>query len=266
VENVWNGVFRYDDLRRENEQLRAQVDDLRGQQFFVTGKETQMQEAYDLLDLTWAPGIPSVPARIIGARPSNFDQTIQIDRGSDDGIKFGYPVVTGAGLLGRVVSVSKHSASVRLISDIAFTAGVSIGADATALVHGEGSGQLLSVELAGKPSSSSDNSATSTTSAVPTSDSAAPAVSSTSVAGATGDTTATTTPTVSRTVSVGDVVLTSGQDISLFPADIPVGSIASITSPPESGNLLIRVAPYVDLSRISLVKVLRWDAPSQARP
>ena len=67
----------------------------------------------------------AVPAVVIANGLSNFDYTVTIDKGSDDGIEVGQPVVTGSadvaapGRPGRV-SVTPISADVQLLIDRSF--------------------------------------------------------------------------------------------------------------------------------------------------
>jgi rod shape-determining protein MreC len=228
VEDAWNGVFHYRSLRRENDELRAQLDELKGRESLARAKLAEYHDYYDLLNLSWAPSIEGVAANLVGARPSNFDQSVQIDRGSADGIKPGYPVVTGAGLVGRVVAVGTNVSSVRLLTDAAFTAGVIVGQDPTGLLRGEGTGRQPSVELVQKQRPVAPDQ---------------PAVA----------------------IVPGTVVLTSGIDVSLFPKDIPVGVVSSVGAPVGSGNLVISVRPAADLDHLHVVKVLKWDPPKAVR-
>ena len=58
------------------------------------------------------------PPRSSSGRSTNFEDTIEIDKGTDDGIKVGMPVVTGAGLVGRIVEVHGGTRSVvQLLTD-----------------------------------------------------------------------------------------------------------------------------------------------------
>jgi rod shape-determining protein MreC len=294
VEDVWNGVFRYNDLEKENAKLREQLDTYKGREAVIAGSEAEMQRLYALVNLPFAADIPSSVANVIGGRPSNFDQTIQLDRGSADGVKVGYPVVTGGGLVGRVERVSRHSCFVRLLDDPAFTAGVTIGADNSSLLVGQGTGQPLLVELANKPRLATTTDSTSTTGpgGAATTPTTTTAVSTTSAPGSAGQSvttiaagasvagdasngkatnpddtpvSTTTTSPESPVITRGMVVLTSGLDVSLYPKGIPVGTVTKVVSPPGSGNLAVTVAPSVDLGRLSVVKILLYDPPD-ARP
>ena len=80
-------------MRRENEELRR------------------------INDLESVTDIPGVTAQVIAGTPGNFESTITIDKGSDAGITTDMPVVTGDGLVGRVVQASGKRATVLLLTD-----------------------------------------------------------------------------------------------------------------------------------------------------
>ena len=72
-----------------------------------------------------------VEARVIARSPSSWYQTFQINKGSSDGVEVDQPVVNGAGLVGKVKSVSDGNAVVMLLTDPEF------GVSAQALRSGE---------------------------------------------------------------------------------------------------------------------------------
>lgn len=59
-------------------------------------------------------------ADVIGYQPDNVRQLLQINRGSDDGVKVGQVVVSEGNLIGKIQRVSAHSASVLLVNDANF--------------------------------------------------------------------------------------------------------------------------------------------------
>ncbi len=92
-------------LSLENQQLRenrAEVERLRS---LLAYKQAQ-QEQYDL-----------EAARVIARSPNNWYKIITIDKGAEQGIAGGMPVINPNGLVGRVVSVSTNSAQIWLITD-----------------------------------------------------------------------------------------------------------------------------------------------------
>ena len=70
-----------------------------------------------LVDAQEAYGFESLGARVIGRSSSEWERSITIDRGSDDGLKSGMPVMGQAGLVGMVVSTTSETAKVRLVQD-----------------------------------------------------------------------------------------------------------------------------------------------------
>ena len=105
----------------ENEKLSKEVDRLRRE---VAAAQTARRDAAqlrELVDLPKREGFPEgtdpVAARVIARSPTVWYSTVQIDKGSDDGIEVDQPVVTGGGLAGKVDSVTGGTARVRLITD-----------------------------------------------------------------------------------------------------------------------------------------------------
>lgn len=135
-------------LRTENEQLRAQLDEANGKLSQVSDVQRQNKELSDILHLPVAEGTQKIVAGVVSMDTSNFDSSIEINRGSNDGIKSGMPVVSGQGLVGRVVKTSNTSSIVMLITDA--TSNVSVRfADAgdIGVAMGQGEKKALSVDL-----------------------------------------------------------------------------------------------------------------------
>ncbi len=145
--NAWNGVTRYGDVEAENEELRARLDEREGRAVLNEDAAEQLEELLAQLDISWIGDVPTAAARVVAGSPSNFSHTIEIDKGADAGIADGMPVITGAGLVGRVVQVTAGTATVQLITDPDFAVGVRIlpeGNRGTA--RGQGPGEALIVD------------------------------------------------------------------------------------------------------------------------
>lgn len=140
------GVTGYGDLQDENAALRARIAELEGDALRGEGAERELSEALSLLDLDFAGDLPRVDARVVSAPISNFEQTIELNRGSDDGIDVDMPVVTGAGLVGRTVAVSGSRSVVQLITDPESSVGVRLSRSSElAVAEGRGPDTLLSL-------------------------------------------------------------------------------------------------------------------------
>ena len=155
VSSAFHGITGYDDLDDENARLKARIEELQGK---TIQDEEAVREVRELLALQhlddWAMSLPQVSARVVSAPVSNFEQTIELDKGSRDGIRVDLPVVTGSGLVGRVIDVSSRRSLVRLITDPESSVGVRTARTSqTGILTGEGAGRRLSV---GFVNSSSD--------------------------------------------------------------------------------------------------------------
>lgn len=99
------------ELEEQNALLEAQIIEL----------QSQLREAdvlYALLDFARSrPENTYKAAAVIGRDPSPFMHYVIIDCGSDDGIRYGMPVVTAQGLVGRVAAVTSSASRVQLITD-----------------------------------------------------------------------------------------------------------------------------------------------------
>jgi rod shape-determining protein MreC len=147
--NAWHGITDYEDLRDENERLRAQVTDSDAGPVRATDAERQLAELSAALDLPYAADVPTVAARVVSGPRSNFSHAVEIDKGTDDGLAVGMPVVTGAGLVGRISQASGSRSTVELLTGPDFVVGVRI-ADSGQLgtARGRGRDEPMTVDTA----------------------------------------------------------------------------------------------------------------------
>lgn len=106
------------DVLAENEELKAQVDQLTTENNILQQDKfelTRLRELYELDEKY--PDYDKVGARVIGKDAGNWFQTFVIDKGSKDGLQVDMNVIAGSGLVGRITSVSSHSATVLSIID-----------------------------------------------------------------------------------------------------------------------------------------------------
>src|SRR3954447_11868488 len=68
-----------------------------------------------------------VDARVFVHSPNSWYQRVTINKGSDDDVHSGDPVINGAGLIGKVEDTTGGSAVVTLITDQSFATGVFAG-------------------------------------------------------------------------------------------------------------------------------------------
>ncbi len=145
--DAWNGAFSYDELEAENERLRGQLEEVAGDEVALDEVTQQLKALEEEVDLSPPAGFRAVAARVISQPSSNFDRTIEIDVGSEDGIAESMPVVTGAGLAGRVLRVSGDRSVIQLANDIDFAVGVRlVSTRDVGLARGQGQGTPLIID------------------------------------------------------------------------------------------------------------------------
>ncbi len=132
-------------LQQRNAQLEAQVSQLQAQIIELQQQLTEARILSALVDFARAnPENRYQAAAVIGRDPSPFLRYIIINRGSDDNIRRGMPVVTQQGLVGRIDAVTANAARVQLITDAASVVNAKIQpSGAQAVLKGQASGDLL---------------------------------------------------------------------------------------------------------------------------
>jgi rod shape-determining protein MreC len=113
IGDVWRAVGEYDALIEENRLLREKVAQQEGAAVAAAASVRLSQELLALNGLPTLAGINSVSAQVIGEAPSNFSATVEINQGSDSGIRVGMPVLNAAGLIGRITRVERERAVIR---------------------------------------------------------------------------------------------------------------------------------------------------------
>jgi rod shape-determining protein MreC len=146
VGNFLYGALDYGALERENERLRQQVAD---DQASAAEARAVAEEAAQVLaqeHLDYVAGTRSVVGQVVEVGGANFEQSIEVNRGSANGLVIGQPVLSSGGLIGSVSGVSSHLATITLLDDPSFTVGVRVvRTDVVGAAVGEGEGNLLQV-------------------------------------------------------------------------------------------------------------------------
>jgi rod shape-determining protein MreC len=205
-------------VKRENERLKAQVDELRQKALLGEAARAQNTELRKQLSFIDSPIYPSdyraVNTRIIGWR-TEFDQQVVIAAGRNDGIHLETPVVTSDGLVGSVTQVTGDSALVTLLTDESSAVQArDQDTGAFGLVrHGQGQGSLIVDRV-------------------------------------------TTDKVVNEGDVIVTAGTRSKQYPSLFPAGIPIGVVTSVGQSDTAPYKQIQIQAFVDFSSLDAVTAL----------
>lgn len=148
VGDFFDGVTNASDLKEQNKKLKQDLskEKTKNQQFI--GALGENEKLSKLLELNSTINVKKTTARVVTGAPSNFESTIQIDQGKDQGIMVGDAVVEGNGLVGRIIETSATRSTVLLLGDS--TSGVGVRNSRSSVVgiaQGESSYDILTMDF-----------------------------------------------------------------------------------------------------------------------
>lgn len=131
-------------LRAENSALNERVAMLQSEIVALQENLAQSEILYTLLDFARSnPEHEYLAATVIGREISPYLQYIIIDKGSNDGLRHGMPVVTQQGLVGRIDALIPNAARIQLITDANSVVNVKLQtAQVEGLVRGSVTGEI----------------------------------------------------------------------------------------------------------------------------
>ena len=124
---IFQQIWNFRSTAVENQQLKEQLAKAESELHAARQAEAENERLRSLLDLKEKSEIESIPARVIARDPSIWFNTITINRGSTSGVAVNMPVITGGGIVGRVITVSPWASQVMLITDEKAGAGAVVG-------------------------------------------------------------------------------------------------------------------------------------------
>jgi rod shape-determining protein MreC len=105
-------------VREENARLQMERERLVKWQSVALRLEAENAELRRLLNFVAEPEASYVTGRVIADTGGTFARSLLLNAGTADGVAKGNVVVTGEGLVGRLVSVAQRTARVLLITDL----------------------------------------------------------------------------------------------------------------------------------------------------
>ena len=123
----WTGsILPFASLKEENRALRERINFLNRkieEQKIVSSDNDRLK---DLLNFRKTIPFTTIPAQVIGRDPSNWSNSLIIDKGFDNGIRQNRAALFTKGLVGRVLETGRYSSKILLITDPNSKVGVMI--------------------------------------------------------------------------------------------------------------------------------------------
>ncbi|MBP1609348.1 MAG: rod shape-determining protein MreC [Acidobacteria bacterium] len=117
VGGVWTDYIELHGVRKENRELQDTVRQLSLRQKQMEEMQQENNRLRQLLSVTELSPIATIGARVIARTPDFLSSILYIDRGQKDGIRVNAPVMSGLGIVGRIVLVSTGDSQVQLITN-----------------------------------------------------------------------------------------------------------------------------------------------------
>lgn len=114
---LWDGYLALRRVRVENQHLRREIEFLRGQQNQMREAAAAGHRLASLLGFKERAWPDALAAQVIGRDTTNWYRGVLLDKGTRDGVEVGLGVVTQAGMVGRIVKVTRSSSVVLLVND-----------------------------------------------------------------------------------------------------------------------------------------------------
>lgn len=140
MEDLYGYLFEYNNLKEENELLRAQLAELE-QQIRENDRATEENARLrQLLELSEKHSdFTFESAKVVSWSASNWNSSFTISKGSDSGLEVGDSVVTEYGVLvGTIIETGSNWSTVETITDLGTRIGVLVGSEeVSAILQGD---------------------------------------------------------------------------------------------------------------------------------
>ena len=120
-------ILNFHSIAVENEDLKQRLATTEQELHNARQQAVENDRLKALLNLKEQSQYQTVPARVIARDASVWFNTITINRGTSSGIAVNMPVVSGTGVVGRIITVSPWASQVMLLTDEKAGAGAVVG-------------------------------------------------------------------------------------------------------------------------------------------
>jgi rod shape-determining protein MreC len=224
IGNFFSTLVHLPSIRHDYEEAQSRVSELEEQVATYNAEQQRLNELEALLGLqeSFSSKVETTGAQVISSGISNFEWTITIDKGSNDGLAIDMPVVAAAGLVGHIIRVTPTSSFVQLIIDPESSVGGRFDISGEAgIVEGQGANDLRVSLVSPDVTVSPDE----------------------------------------KVVTAG-LRFDGGTRQSLYPANVLIGSVSRVFTEDSGLSKFVTVRPAVDFSTLNAVLVVTSSGTS----
>ncbi len=140
LDDWWQGLVYFKDLKQENERLREQNGKLDNERALLLSYKVENLRLKSLLklegELPQDQERPNIVAQVIGREPHSWGEELILDKGRDDGVTEDMVAVTPLGLVGKVGTVGHSSCQLILITSDKLSVPVALaGTESYGVMH-----------------------------------------------------------------------------------------------------------------------------------
>ena len=117
IAHVWKRYIHLTNVQKENEELRQTISELKGENNRLLENVILAERLKALLAYKKHSRLDMIAAAVVGRKPSQWFDTMTINKGERDGVRVDMGVVVPHGIVGKVIQAGSHYAQVLLASD-----------------------------------------------------------------------------------------------------------------------------------------------------
>ncbi|MFD1038620.1 rod shape-determining protein MreC [Virgibacillus byunsanensis] len=117
VTNIFSNIDDVKDTYNENQLLKKKLSEYKGLIYEVQEIEKENEELRNTLDKTESiRDFDPIQATVMSRSPERWVERVTINKGTQDGVKPNMAVITAAGMIGKIQTVSEFTATVQLLT------------------------------------------------------------------------------------------------------------------------------------------------------
>lgn len=117
IKGIWNNYINLIHVKEDNRELRERLRKIQVDNAKLAEIEVENANLREALQIVKKSKMDGWVANVVGYNATQWTQLFTLDRGLEDGVQVGMPVLFGESVVGQILSVSLGSSRVLLLTD-----------------------------------------------------------------------------------------------------------------------------------------------------